>query len=144
MEIGLRLSLLPQVLAVCRLEPRAGLPDWALAPKAGEGRFWSLTRTPEEVSLVCGEERLPRPIPPGTRVETGWRALMVAGPLDFGQTGILSSLAGPLARARVPVFVLSTFETDYLLLKEGDLNQAREVLVRAGHELGEDFDPAGA
>ena len=139
METVLSLSLLPQTLAVCRLEPRAGLPDWALAPKAGKGRFWSLTRTRSEVSLVLSQSRLPETIPPGTRVETGWRALMVAGPLDFGQTGILSSLAGPLARARIPVFVLSTFETDYLLLKESDLNLAREVLAKAGHEPGEGF-----
>jgi len=131
---GLSLTLLPQTLAVCRFEPGAELPGWAADPGEG-GRFWSLTRTEGEVSLVCRQDLLPGRTGPEVRVEPGWRALMVAGPLDFGQTGVISSLVAPLARAGVPVFVLSTFETDYLLLKEEDLQRAEEALVRAGHEL---------
>lgn len=122
---GLALSLLPEPLAVCRLEPGAPLPSWAGGP------FTAFTRTPDELSVVCAEAGLP----PAVRREGGWRALKVAGPLDFSLTGILAALAGPLAAAGVSLFAISTFDTDYILIKETALTQASAVLRAAGHTL---------
>lgn len=121
----LSLTLLPDRLAVCRLEPGAPLPQPV------PGNLWSVTRTADEVSVVLAEEAAG----PGWRVEPGWRVFQVAGPLDFGLTGVVASLTQPLADAGIPVFVISTFDTDYLLVKEANLERAREALARAGHRL---------
>jgi len=109
--------------AVCRLPAGAGVPGWA----AG-GPLVSITRTAEELSVVCRDEA----VPDGVRCERGWRCLRVAGVLDFSLTGVLASLLGPLAAAGVSVFVVSTFDTDYLLVKEDKWAEATEVLRRAG------------
>ncbi len=122
-DVSLTLSVLPIRLAVCRLAPDAERPAWAEA-----GAFSSITRTPEELSIVCAEAR----VPPGVRCEPGWRALMVHGPLDFSLTGILAGLAAPLAEAGVPLFALSTFETDYVLVREEELPRAARALSEAG------------
>lgn len=121
----LSLDLLPDRLAVCRLDPGSPLPE---APAHG---LWSLTRTPDEISVVLPESAAQ----PAWRVEGGWRCFRVAGPLDFSLTGVMASLSRPLAEAGIPIFVLSTFDTDYLLVKEERLERAREVLVQAGHEI---------
>jgi hypothetical protein len=89
------------------------------------------TRTGEELSVVCRQEA----VPDGVRCERGWRCLRVAGQLDFWLVGGLSSLLGPLADAGVSVFVVSTFDTDYLLVKASDFERAVDVLRRAGHEV---------
>jgi uncharacterized protein len=125
----LSLTLLPDRLAVCRLDPGAPLPQ--PAPGGPPCNLWSVTRTAEEVSVVLPEEDA---LPEWT-VEPGWRGFQVAGPLAFGLTGVVSSLTLPLAEAGVPVFVISTFDTDYLLVKEENLDRAREVLAGAGHEV---------
>jgi len=122
----LSLTLLPDRLAVCRLDPGAALPE---APAAGS--LWSVTRTAEEVSVVLPEQE----VRPGWKVEPGWRVFQVAGPLDFGLTGVVASLTQPLADAGIPVFVLSTFDTDYLLIKEDTLERTRTALAGAGHEV---------
>lgn len=124
---GLTLELLPGSFAVCRLEPGDVLPGWAA------GAFVSLTRTPDELSVVCPQEG----VPPGVRAEPGWRCLRVKGPLGFGITGILASLAGPLASSGVSIFVVSTYDTDYLMVQERDLARGRSALERAGHRLVE-------
>jgi hypothetical protein len=124
--MSLRLAVLPERLAVCRLRPEEAIPEWAST--AG---FSSVTRTREELSVVCAETAVPDDV----RCERGWRALVVAGPLDFGLIGVIASLAEPLARAGVPIFVLSTFDTDYLLVKESRLAEAGAVLSAAGHEI---------
>jgi len=118
------LSLLPERYSVCRLAPDAPLPPWATA-----GAFSSITRTPDELSIVC----LAAAVPPGVAQEADWRVFRVAGPLDFALTGILASLAGPLAEAGVPIFAISTFDTDYLLIRGPDLDRAITVLTEAGH-----------
>lgn len=124
--MNLRLSLLPGRLAVCRLAPADAVPAWAASPP-----FSSVTRTAAELSIVCAEENVPADV----RREAGFRAYVVAGPLDFGLTGVIASLTEPLARAGVPVFVVSTFDTDYLLLREERLAEASAVLGRAGHAI---------
>jgi hypothetical protein len=116
----LTLYELAETLAVCRLEAGAEIPAWALAP----GILVSLTRTPDELSLVCPQAA----VPAEARAERGFRAFKVAGPLDFSLTGVLSGLLAPLADAGVSVFALSTFDTDYLLVRERQLAAARLAL----------------
>lgn len=121
----MQLTLLPPPLAVCRLDAAADLPLWAI------GRFVSCTRTDEELSIVCEAARVPADV----RSETGWRAFKVAGPLELAQVGVLSALAAPLAAAGVSVFVVSTFDTDYLLVKEARLAEASRALEATGHTI---------
>lgn len=115
----LSLTVLPQRLAVCRLPPES--PPPAMPPQQS---LWSLTRTPDELSLLCREEA----VPAGAECEPRWRAFRVEGPLAFGLTGILAALTAPLAERGIPVFALSTYDTDYLLVKEEHLREAGDVL----------------
>jgi hypothetical protein len=126
----LALRLLPGRLAVCRLHPHDPLPAWVFHDEA---TFWSLTRTPDEMSLVCDEDSVPPSI---ARVEPGWRAFRVEGPIPFDATGVLASLATPLADAGIPLFALSTYDTDVVLVKEHDLERALAVL-RVRHRVAE-------
>lgn len=122
----LDLSVLPQRLAVCRLDSQDAIPDWL-----AEEDFWSVTRTDEELSVV-----LPEASAPATwRAEKGWRCLKVRGPLDFSLTGVLASLASPLAEAGISIFAISTYDSDYILVRDRDLEQAKEVLSDAGHAI---------
>lgn len=125
---GFALTVLPGLLSICRLGPDAAVPAWALA-----GGFFSVTRTGEELSIVCEDAR----VPAGATVQRGWRALMVQGPLDFALTGILSRLLAPLAAAKVSIFALSTYDTDYILVKEGALPAALAALRADGHTVKE-------
>lgn len=120
----LRLRETPWRLAICRFAPDDPLPAWVLHEGA---TFWSITRTPSELSVVCPEEDLPPSV--ADRVERDWRAFEVVGPLPFGLTGVVSGLTSPLAAAGIPVFVLSTYDTDLVLVKAPDLARAREVLA---------------
>ena len=122
------LRLLPGRFAVCRLEARAPLPAWVFHDDA---TLWSLTRTPDELSIVCDEDAVP---PSVARVEPGWRAFQVEGPIPFDETGVLAGLATALADAGIPLFALSTFDTDLVLVKEGDLERAIAAL-RARHRV---------
>ena len=122
-QVDLPLFILPDRLAVCRLPAEAPFPDWARP-----GDLLGLVRTSSELSVVCTE----RLVPPDVRAERGWRALQVQGPLDFALIGVLASIAVPLARAGVSIFVLSTFDTDYVLVKESALERAVSALSQAG------------
>ena len=122
----LHLEILPWVLAVCRLDADASLPDWAPADT-----FLSIARTSDELSVVCLEEA----VPPEVRCEKGWRCLRVEGPLEFSEVGILASLTAVLAAAGVSLFAISTFDTDYLLVKDEDLEQAVTALHETGHQI---------
>jgi enamine deaminase RidA (YjgF/YER057c/UK114 family) len=113
--------VLPERLAVCRLEGAARVPSWALELHEA---FTSITRTADELSIVCPEEA----VPPDVRVEGGWRALKVPGPIPFEQIGVLAGLAAPLAAAGISIFALSTYDTDYVLVKEDDLQRALVAL----------------
>ena len=123
------LRVLPERLSVCRLPVTAAWP----VPSAGSSSFFSVTRTESELSLVCGEDEAPTG--DGVRVETDWRALEVAGPLDFGMVGVMAALTAPLADVDVSVFVLSTYDTDYLLVHAAALERALEALRNAGHTV---------
>jgi hypothetical protein len=125
-DYKLALTLLPEFLAICRLESSQQMPGWS-----DSSRFLSITRTQEENSIVC-EQSL---VPPEVLCESDWRALKVAGPLDFSLTGILTSLLTPLAKAGLSVFAISTFDTDYVLIKHSSLELAITVLRAAGHQV---------
>jgi hypothetical protein len=123
---ALTLSLLPDTLAVCRLSADAAVPVWAWT-----GEPASVTRTRDELSVVCRADAVPE----GVRRESGWRCLMVEGPLDFALTGILAAITAPLAEAGIPLFAVSTFDTDYLLVKADQFRRAMDVLRGAGHRV---------
>jgi uncharacterized protein len=125
----LSLTLLPDSIAICRLEAGAELPQWAVAAP-----WWSMTRTADELSIVCAE----RCVPEGVVASRGWRALRFAGPLPLDQTGILASVTTPLAAARVSVFALATYDTDYVLVPAAQRAAAIDALERAGHSVGSD------
>ena len=116
----MKLSLLSYTLAVVRLNASHDIPNWATE----EIGFFSITKTNEELSVVCPEEKVPN----GIKAEKGWKCLKVEGPLDFALTGILSSLAAPLAAAKISIFAISTFDTDYLMVKKENLRRTIEVL----------------
>jgi hypothetical protein len=126
MARGLSLTLLPDAVAICRLDPKAPIPEWAL-----EADWWSITRTSDELSVVCAEAR----VPAGVASSRGWRALKFDGPLPLDQTGILASVTTPLAAARVSVFALATFSTDFVLIPSAQQPAAIDALERAGHSV---------
>jgi len=121
-----RLHTLPDLYAIVRLDPDGSVPEWVL-----DSPFWSVTRSDSELSIVCAEED----IPDDARAERGWCALQLAGPLDFSLVGVVASLVSPLAEANVSIFVISTFETDYLLVRESDHSRAVAALREAGHAV---------
>jgi hypothetical protein len=119
----LRLTLLDGELAVCRLAPDVASPVWA------DGDFVSVTRTPGELSVVCAA----RHVPPHVTASRGWRLLRVEGPLPLDLVGIFAALGAPLAEARVSIFPLATYDTDWLLVPGAALDRAIGALERAGH-----------
>jgi hypothetical protein len=122
----LTLSLLTGEYAVCKLESGHDIPEWVT-----RDGFWSVTKTQNELSIVCSEDQVPEDV----KAESGWRILEVEGPLDFSMTGVLDSLTRPLADSKISVFVLSTYLTDYLLIRSKDLKPAIEVLQAQGHKI---------
>ena len=118
----LTLSVAPERLAIARLDPDAPFPVWVMH---AEARLWSVTRTPEEMSVVCDDGAVP---PSVERVERPFRALRVHGPLDFNLAGVIAGLTPTLAVAGIPVFVIATFDTDWLLVREAHLARAVEAL----------------
>lgn len=119
-----RISLLPQRLTIFQCTTHV--------PHAGS--FFSCTRTATECSYVMEDFLVP---PEAQSVNAGWRALMVHGPLDFALTGILASIANPLAAAGISIFAVSTFDTDYVLIQESHLGAGVKALRDAGHEVSE-------
>lgn len=121
------LTLLADRYAVCQLAADADLPGWASG-----GPFFSVMRTPDELSVVCAEASVP---PAGVLAERGWRVLKLHGPFPFGMTGVLASILVPLAAVKVGIFALSTYNTDYVLVKEEQLDAALTALREAGHTV---------
>ena len=119
----LPLILLPDRLAVCRLNPDAQLPDWA-----HPGDLLAFVRTREELSIVCPEKY----VPPEITAERGWRVFQVQGPLDFSLVGLLAAITAPLAESGVSIFAVSTFDTDFILVKDAQLSRAQAALHQAG------------
>jgi uncharacterized protein len=120
----LTLTMLPDRLAVCRLAPQSALPAWA-----GDRAFCSITRTADELSIVCPEDQAPD----GVTCDRGWRALKVEGPFAFTETGVLVSVAQPLAAAGIGILAIATYDTDYVLVKDMSVEAAIAVLQEQGH-----------
>ncbi len=125
---GPRLTLLAVAgqFAVCKLPADSAVPGWATA-----GEVFSVTRTCDELSVVCRHDL----VPSGMVAEVGWRCLRVAGAMPFSLVGVLASLTGAVAAAGVGVFAISTFDTDYLFFKEADFQTAIAALRSAGHSV---------
>ena len=121
------LELLSGRLSICRLDASAPLPDWVATARG----FTSVTRTLDELSIVCPEDAIPAGVPS----EEGWRIFKIRGPLDFALTGVLASVAEPLAHAGIAIFAISTFDTDYVMVKESDSEAAAQALRAAGHRV---------
>jgi 8-oxo-dGTP pyrophosphatase MutT (NUDIX family) len=119
------LEPLSEKLAILRLEPSAEMPPWTAYCHG----FLSVTRTEEELSIVAPARCIPAYVP----ADRGWVGLRAVGPLPLDETGILASLAGPLARAGIPLFGIATYDTDYLLVRDVDLERASGALRDAGH-----------
>ncbi|MHC1782713.1 MAG: ACT domain-containing protein [Anaerolineaceae bacterium] len=117
------LSILSGLYGISRLNPQGEIPSWVWP-----GEFHSISKTIEELSIICPQEN----IPAGVRCEMGWRVLKLEGPFEFTEIGILEKILEPLARAGISILAVSTFETDYVLVKTDQLSAARESLVAAG------------
>ena len=120
------LFLLEGLFAVCRLDKKAPIPDWAVSEP-----FFSVTRTDDELSVVCPQEG----IPGGFDCEAGWRCLKVESPFEFDLTGAISSVAALLAEADILMFIIATQDSDYLMVKEYDLERTVSVVAQAGYQV---------
>jgi hypothetical protein len=125
---ALKFSLLPGSYAICQFPAETPLPNWL--PTAG---FVSTTRTSEELSIVCPDSGIPTDV----KADCGWSCLKLEGPFPFSLTGILSSFIAPLSANAIPIFAISTYDTDYVLIKQGFEGTALDVLRSAGHTLTE-------
>ncbi|HEV7327498.1 MAG TPA: ACT domain-containing protein [Bosea sp. (in: a-proteobacteria)] len=125
-SVKITLKALTGGYAIARLQNDAPLPPWA----DGDG-FVSISRTEDELSIVCLSER----IPDGIQIDEGWICFKFQGPFALGQTGIVLSVVQPLSTNGMGIFVVSTFDGDHLLVKQADAEKARSTLLRAGHSL---------
>jgi hypothetical protein len=121
----MKFKILQDRFAICRLDPTSAIPDWATIEI-----FSSVTRTPDELSIICPEAGVPDHV----KAERGFQCVQLEGPFDFQAIGILESFLTPLAQAGVPVFAVSTYDTDCILIQEKHWERALAALVQAGHE----------
>jgi hypothetical protein len=126
-EMALKMKLLEGVYGVCRLGSAEPVPGWA----GSRGGFLSVTRTEDELSVVCLQDGIPE----DAKCERGWRIYKVLGPLDFSLVGILAGISGALAKSGVSMFAVSTYDTDYILVKGSDIGRASEALEGEGCEI---------
>jgi hypothetical protein len=126
----MNLDVLPGVYAICRLSASAAVPSWTSG-----GAFASITRSSSELSIVCASDAVPAEV----QAQRGYRGLAVRGPLDFSLVGIMATLAGVLAAASVSIFVVSTYDTDYLFVRETDFDRATAALRSGGHTVAGDL-----
>ena len=122
----LKFRRLPGLFEICQLPCDASVPDWATS-----GPFISITRSEEELSIVCLGDN----VPAGVKAERHWMCFKLEGPFPFAQTGVLASFIDPLAEQGVPIFAISTYDTDYVLVQESYARVTLATLREAGHEL---------
>ena len=122
----LTLDVLPDTFAICRLDANEPIPAWATARP-----FFAVVRTRKELSVMCAAEL----VPPSVKASREWRALEVRGPFDFDLVGIMLSIASPLAEAGVSMMPVATYDTDYVLVRTPQLEQAIAALRAAGHTV---------
>lgn len=121
----LRFRLLSQRCAVARLAPGDAIPAWA------RGELVSITRNADELSVICAEDA----VPPDCAATRGWRCLAAIGPFAFTDIGIAAEFTRVLADSRISVLVVSTYDTDYVLVGGDQIDRAVAALVAAGHEV---------
>lgn len=125
-SIKLTMKLLDEKYSVCRLDKDNAIPIWAV-----QGDFFSITKTMDELSIVCLQENIPDDI----RCEKNWRILKVEGQLDFSLVGILASISNLMAEAQISIFALSTYDTDYILVKENNIDSAISTLIKHNYDV---------
>lgn len=123
---SLKFSIVPGKFAICRLPANAPVPEWAWT-----NPFSSVTRTADEVSIVCNWES----VPAESRSRNPFMCTKLEGPFPLSEAGILASFIRPLSDSGVPIFAIATFDTDYVLIPEEYLGMACDALQLAGHEL---------
>ena len=124
----LTLSILPDEFAICQFDRALPIPNWSL-----QG-FFAITRTQDELSIVCPQADVPQTAQ-AEAFKGNWRCFKIEGPLDFALTGVLVAIAVPLAAADISIFAISTYATDYVLVKQSVLERAVQVLLQAGHQV---------
>lgn len=122
----LTMKLLKEKYGVCKLDKMDEIPNWAK-----ESYFFSITKTLDELSIVCSQDNIPNDI----KCEKDWRILKIEGPLDFSLIGILASISTILTQKRISIFAVSTYDTDYILIKDIDIDNAIEALVNENYEV---------
>jgi hypothetical protein len=122
----LTMKLIKEKYGVCRLNKTESIPEWAQ-----NSDFYSITRTSDELSIVCSEDSIPSDI----KCEKDWRILKIEGPLDFSLIGILASISTILAQKGISIFAISTYDTDYILVKNKDIENAVEALISERYEV---------
>jgi hypothetical protein len=122
----LTISVLPEHLSICRLEADALVPAWI-----EKGTFVSVTRTREELTVICPQEHVPAEV----KLSRNWRALKLEGPFDLDLVGLLVSVAAPLAQAGVGILPVGTYETDYVLVRQDQLDAAIRALRFVGCQV---------
>ncbi|AGF55847.1 hypothetical protein B0P06_000031 [Clostridium saccharoperbutylacetonicum] len=122
----LTMKLFKDKYGVCRLTRNESIPKWAQ-----DSDFFSITKTSDELSIVCLEDSIPSEI----KCERDWRILKIEGPLDFSLIGILASISTILAQKGISIFAISTYDTDYILVKNKDLDNAVESLIKERYEV---------
>lgn len=122
----LTLELLKENYCVCRLEAQDAIPEWC-----EQGDFYSMTKTKDELSIVCSQQYVPENI----QAERNWRIFKILGPLDFSLIGILSKISLLMAECKISIFALSTYDTDYILVKDDKVDEAVRALVDAGYQV---------
>lgn len=127
----LTLSILRETFAICRLDKDAPIPNWALM-----GNLFSITRSKDELSIVCPQINVPKDI----LCNKGWCCLKVKGPLDLTLTGIISSIAETLDKEGISIFLISTYDTDYIMVQEKDLERAVFLLAESGQQVSWEQD----
>jgi hypothetical protein len=124
---SVRLQRLPGELAIAQLPPADPIPEWA----HGTALFVSVSRTTDELSIVCPADWIPNDV----MCSSGWVALKVMGHIDLSTVGVLASLADALRVAHVSIFAVSTYDTDYLLVPQSEVDRSIQALIRAGHDI---------
>jgi len=122
----LTMKLLKEKYGVCRLDKTELIPEWAQ-----NSGFFSITRTSDELSIVCSQDDIPNDI----NCEKDWRILKIEGPLDFSLIGILASISTILAQKGISIFAISTYDTDYILVKNNDVDNAISALIKERYDV---------
>lgn len=125
-EKFLTMKLLKEKYGVCSLNKEDAIPEWAQCDQ-----FYSITKTMDELSVVCPQDCIPGNI----KCEKEWRIIKVEGPLDFSLIGILASISTILANKGISIFAVSTYDTDYILVKEKDITSAIDALTAENYKI---------